>query len=106
MNLTQLFDPRTEGTEELALINHSSYVENISLEHHEQISCAGTYPALLIDLWGSSETKSGRGSLCTSELAETPNTNAILKRVVQDIGRPFSICCQWRAEKPKDIMSS
>ena len=36
----------------------------------------------------------------------TSSASQILNSVVSVIGRPASICCQWRAEKPNEIMSS
>jgi hypothetical protein len=34
------------------------------------------------------------------------NTSQMRRRVVTVMGRPASICCQWRAENPNEIMSS
>ncbi len=36
----------------------------------------------------------------------TLNVSQTLKNVVIVMGRPASICCQWRAENPNPIMSS
>jgi hypothetical protein len=37
---TQLLDASSQRTEELALIDHSMCLKNISPDHHEQISCS------------------------------------------------------------------
>src|SRR6266478_8847515 len=48
----------------------------------------------------------GGGRRLTRELKEISKTMVIRSRVVQFIGRPFSICCQCRAENPREIISS
>ena len=50
--------------------------------------------------------KRGGGRRRTRELKEISKTTVIRNSVVQFIGRPFSICCQWRAENPSEIISS
>lgn len=39
VSLAQFLNSESQGAEELAFINHATYVENIPEEHHEQISC-------------------------------------------------------------------
>src|ERR1700680_5124733 len=42
----------------------------------------------------------------TTSPTRTLNASQIRRRVVIVIGRPASICCQCRAENPKEIISS
>src|SRR4029077_1870496 len=47
-----------------------------------------------------------RSSLVRMVVSRTRSASQILNSVVSVIGRPASICCQCRAEKPNEIMSS
>jgi len=57
--------------------------------------------------WASDLCVAGQLSVPrTTAASRTLNASQILRSVVIVIGRPASICCQWRAENPKAIMAS
>ena len=69
-------------------------------QHHEQISWGACV------FRGYSSMFIGRGSPRTSRAKGISNARVIRSSVFMVMGLPFSICCQWRAENPKEIMSS
>jgi hypothetical protein len=94
-------------------------------QHHEQISgngcayvqcvpainCAGrlrgqTLVSMKDHRLPHSSIFIGRGSPLTSRAKGMFNARVMRRSVFMVTGLPFSICCQWRDEKPKEIMSS